>query len=483
VNSRTGLREADFKLLEVLKAFRMFPRTFFALNADLDAHPDLRDLEGSAQRVRSELSWMVDDPMLFTFSALHRLIDRLGDNCGEREKLRLEAWSRDPELVHHSQTGFDSLVDHMAQRIAARRTRALLGSGLSRLSVAACSVLDTIRAQERFMSQDLGGLRQSSEQLRKKQKILQGTLGTLENAIAGLKSSLKRELESDVRETFDLTEGPIVKEAIDMVERYPIPPAKRKELSDTLQLPGRLHGFYLRFRQDLYRYVVDEVNVRAIEFAKDEEAFLHERLRQSSHAFWSLYKTALEDYRWSMAQFQIEVRTPCDVQEFEWTSVAGPLPPSFSSFVDQGAIGPGVLMVKFGLGRFSRYLSRLKSSLGKRKGSARRELDGSGHFEEAVTLVKAETKAELLDAFEEYRRSFQFGYLHGVLEEATGRMIYEFKCRAEMARLDFENLLRQGEAEGEGRQTMVDVLSRTGAKVAEMVKELEELACAVNLDR
>jgi len=140
-------------------------------------------------------------------------------------------------------------------------------------------------------------------------------------------------------------------------------------------------------------------------------------------------------------------------------------------------------MVKFGLGRFSRYLSRLKSSLGKRKGSVTRGLNGNDHFEEAVSLVKSEAKAELLDAFGEYRRSFQFEYLHCVLDEATGRMIEEFKCRAEMARLDFENLLKQGEAEGEGRKTMVDVLSRTGGKVAEMVKDLEELACAVNIDR
>ncbi len=105
----------------------------------------------------------------------------------------------------------------------------------------------------------------------------------------------------------------------------------------------------------------------------------------------------------------------------------------------------------------------------------------AGNVEEAVNLVKAETKSELVEGFRRYRTRFKRDYLHPVLNEGTLHLMRTFGDRAQMARLDFENLLRQSEVEGENRESCLEVLTRTAQIAEAMVEELENLRSAVSL--
>lgn len=482
ISSRTGLREADFKLLDVLKTFRMFPHTLFVLNADLDAHPHIEDLDRLVERVRAELCWVTPHPQLFTFSALYHLAEGLGEALPERERRRLDLWREDERLSERTQAGYSAFREYVGQRVFSRRTRVLLGSGLNRLGLVAAGILDTSRVQKRFMDQDLGSLMESAEQLKHKQKAFLDILRTLENAVAGLKESLKRELDEAVEVFFSLGDGHIVKETLDMVESYPVESQYRKNLGDTRQLARQLHGFYLEFRQSLGKYLVERVNLSTFAFAREERDFLQERFRQSSHAFWSLFATALNDYRREMAQFQIELRTAPEIKDCDWSSLGEIMPPSFSAFVDREAVGRGALLMKFGIGRFSRFLANLKDRLGKRNILAKAEPRQDDSIEEAISLVKSEAGSELLYAFRDYRKSFTLGYLYRLLDEGTHRLLEEFGARAEMARLDFDGFLRQSQAQGVERESLVELLTRTVRLTEAMADELDELRCAVNLE-
>ncbi|MGA7878996.1 MAG: dynamin family protein [Desulfoferrobacter sp.] len=482
ISSRTGLREADFKLLDFIKTLRMFPQTLFILNSDLDVHNHEEDLDELTERVRTELSWIVANPELYSFSALYHLIDELDEAAPERDRRRLEMWREDNALVARTEEGYSRFREDMARRISSQRTRVLLGSGLSRLSMVAGSINDTTRAHKRFMNQNLGSLKKSSKHLKSKQKALQGTLGTLENAIAGLKESLRKELDNAVGSYFDLSYGPLIKETMDMVEHYPVDPQYQKDLSDYRQLLLQLHRFYMEFRQSLARYLIEKVNLRVIEFAKEQEEFLQDRLKHSSRAFWSLFTTALEDYRKELAQFDIELRVISASEGYDWSAMEKITPPSFSAFVDEQVVGRGTLLMKFGLGRLTRFLNQLKGKIGRRKSPVETKSEESQSFQEAVSLVKSETKSELMYDFRDYRQNFKYGYLYKILDEGTAHLLEAFKSRAEMAQLDFANLLKQSEVAGEERQQMMEALTRIGQISEAMVEELDGFRCAVNLD-
>lgn len=482
ISSRTGLREADFKLLDFIKTLRMFPQTFFILNVDLDAHPHVEDLNALVNRVRSELSWVVPRPALFAFSGLYHLIDQLHEELPEREGRRLEFWKEDAALARCTEGDFAAFREEMRRRIVSQRTRILLGSGLSRLSMVAAGILDTARAQKRFIDENLGSLKEFTGQLKTKQKALQGTLRTLENAIAGLQDSVKQELDQAADGYFHLKEGLLVGETLDMVEHYPISEKYYRELTDYRQFLHKLYHFYREFRQSISRYLVEKVNVRVIEFAKEQEAFLHDRLSESSQSFWALFGSALEDYRREMAQFQIDLRAPGDLRHCQWPSMEMIIPPTFSPFMDQEALGPGVLLMKFGLGCFTRFLTGIKSRMGKQRDLLQWRPQESETIQEAVSLVKSETKSELLHAFQEYHKSFKFRYLHRLLDEMTRFLLEEFRLRAEMTELDFVGILKQSEVEGKGRAAMRDLLIRTVELTEGMAAELDELRCLVQLE-
>lgn len=481
IGSRTGLREADFKLLDFIRTLRMFPQTFFVLNADLGVHNSREDLDALEERVRSELCWLVPNPRLFTFSALYHLTDQAGDSAAERERRHLDIWKEDDALARATEEGFAAFKDHLEQRISGQRTRILLGSGLSRLSMVAANVLDTARAQERFLDENLESLRDSAGRLQSRHNSLRGMLGTLANAVSGINETLRRELDEAVDEYFDIEDGRIVQDTMKMLENYPVDSAYLKDLADTRQVVRSLYLFYLEFRQSLSRYLVERVNLRVIEFAREQEAFLNERLAHSSRALWSLFSTAVGDYRRELASFQIHIQEPVEETEQDWPVLNAVRPPTFSAFLDQGAIGRGMLLMKFGLGRVSRFLSALRSGREKQKEILTREVQNAETMEEAVLLVKAQTGRELLRTFQEYRNNFKYGYLHRILNEATLRLLEDFKARADMTQVDFESLMKRSDAEGEERKAVIESLTRVGQIAEAMVEELGELRYAINL--
>ncbi len=480
ISGRTGLREADFRLIDFIKTLRMFPQTLFVLNTDMDVHTSAEDLDRLAERVRTELNWVVPNPRFFSFSALYQLLETMGEAAPGRERRRLELWKEDEALVKATEAGFGAFREHLGGLIVQQRSRILLGSGLSRLSMVAASVVDTIRVRKQLADHGIGAVRESAGKIKSRRMALQGSLVTLANAISGLNDSLRRELGEAIDRYFDPRDGQIVKDTLGVVENYPVDARYRKDLGDYRQVLRELYHFYLEFRQSLARYLVERVNLRVIEFAKEEESSLRDCLTRSTRAFWSLFSTAVADYRRDLLPFQIEARSDSEACETEWSCIEDILPPAFSAFMDRDAVGRGVLLMKFGMGRFARLVKNIKTRAAKPQDFFKWDAQKDDTIDEAVRLVKSEARAELLRAFRDYAGNFKTGYLFRMLDEATLHLIGEFRTRAEMAQLDFADMARQSELEGEGRQAAAEVLNRSGAVAEAMVEELDELRCAVN---
>lgn len=92
-------------------------------------------------------------------------------------------------------------------------------------------------------------------------------------------------------------------------------------------------------------------------------------------------------------------------------------------------------------------------------------------LEEALTLVKAETRTELLLAFRDYRRQFQRAYALPLLDGACNRLLREFETRAELAQVSFVEAFQHGVEHRERQHLVVDTLA-----------EVQELAEAVRAE-
>ncbi|SMC24134.1 Dynamin family protein [Desulfacinum hydrothermale DSM 13146] len=482
VSSRTGLREADLKLLQFIKTLRMLPHTLFVLNLDLDNHQGPDDVHQSIERLRQELEWTVPQPHVFSFSALYHLIQAQGERAPAKDRRRFQIWNDEFADGHmDSVVGFQQLQERLSERIGRQRIRVLFGSGLNRLGVVAHALSETTRTQRQLLGQNVDQLKRSAKRLQDRQEALLETLGTLENAISGLRDTLRQDLDRAVGTFFDLSYGAVVQETLQMVDTHPVDPSYLKDLSDPAKVLKQLHRYYLDFRRSLSVFLVEKVNLATIEFAKEQEQHLRSRLSQSSRAFWALFETAMEEYHRELASFGVETRgfqRPPETGWNEWEEIT---PPAFSGFVDENALGRGALLMKFGIGRVSRLLNTLKTRLG-RKGRAEQRSAESDTLREAIEVVKAEARSELLYAFRDYRQNFRFQYLHRLLDVASAKLVEEFRLRARMAQVDFSDLLRQGRQEESVRQRHMTTLEETARFAEEQLDAIEELRRALNLE-
>ncbi len=481
VSSRTGLREADLKLLDLIKTLRMTPQTLFVLNVDLDTHHGLDDIQASVERFRKELGWTVPNPQVYAFSSLYHLLEALDPQPSSREALRLSMWREEAahRLVHAP--GFNDFKEELAERVGTQRSRVLFSTGLGRLAVVAETLGETCRTKKQLLGKDLHHLEQSARHLQRRQEELIGTLSTLENAIGGLRESLKNDLDNAIATFFDLSTGPVVQETLRLVDHYPVDSAFAKDLSDPRKVIRQLHAFYMEFRRSLSVFLVDRVNVETIRFAKDQESFLKRRIRESSQAFWSLFQSALEEYHRELQALGVAVREPGLSPQQPWAEWKNITPPTFSGFVDENAVGRGLLLMKFGLGRLNRFLNTVKDRLGKKRLTKDAD-EQSGSFLEAVETVKAEARAELVYAFRDYRQNFRYQYLHKLLDAALAHLLEDFQARARMAHMDFRHLLQQGKMEEDKRNRAAALLEETAALAENLLGEIEELRRALSLE-
>ncbi len=482
INSRMGLRESDFKLIELVGTLRMTPQTLFVLNVDLDAHTSAADIDRAAERVREELSWVVAHPRLHVFSALYHLLQSQGAGFTAIERSRMDGWSRDASLNTFTHECFASFRRDLVRRVCEQRARLLCATGLSRLSMVAASLVDSLTLQRQFLDRDVEHLERSVADLRSRQRDLQDTLETLTSAINGLADSLAQDLDRAVDAYFDPEEGPLLREILEMVEHFPLEGRYERELSDPRILVKSLHRFYVSFRQAVSRHLVERTNGRIITFAGAQEGALAARFRSASRSFWSLYSRALDEYRSEAERHGIPLSTPTGPGDVEWSAPRYLIPPTFGALPEREAVSRSILLMKFGLGRLSSLLAELKGRVGSSCHGGAGEVRGREGFEDAVALVKSETSAELILAFRLYHQAFKRDYLRPLLEQGIHDLLEAFQCRAVVARFDFGQLMERSQREGENRLRKLASLAQARESARKLLEELEELTCAVHLD-
>ncbi len=475
IGSRTGLREADFKLLDLLKALKVFPQTLFVLNSDLDLHSDLEDLERIQERVRSELAWVAPAPNLFAFSALYHLLKQLEDGPSKFETRHLKLWKESKAVAKSTESGFAAFKKELEEQIRSKRAQVLLGFGMSRLDMVASNVLDLVQINRTALEKSNDAIQDTAEQIRTRRMALHAALESLSETVSGLNQSLKREMSTRIEGCFHPAKGRVVREAVDMVERHPVELGCRCETSDYAGLIREYYTFYLEFRRDITRRLTEGVNLRIIEFAKNEELFIRDRIRESSQALWSFFDAALADYRRGVLGINEAPKQPDTYLSGELDFSSVPPPPPFSSFLERDSIARGILFLKFGLNSFTALISGIKSKMRKSILPGSEEKSAAKLFEKGMRNAKAEAKAELLRAFGHFTQDLKSDYLFRLVDEGSVFLLREFRARAEMVHVDFADLLQRSNLRGEQRVAASDALNRAHRATSEMIQGLEDL--------
>jgi hypothetical protein len=298
---------------------------------------------------------------------------------------------------------------------------------------------DAVNARQRLLSKDQKELQVLAEEVRIRQQSVAAALSTVEHTLSGLQESLKEKVGKAVDSYFDTKYGPIINDTIQLIENYQAKNFERMRLAETRKFLANLYLFYQDFRQMLSRHIIDKVNLRIFDFAKNEEENIEKKLMGAATGYWDLLRQALGQYQKTLADggLTLSLAAPERLPSPKKPAIN---PPPFSAFIQRSeSLGRGSLLLRFSLRRLGRLFSGLKDRV---LGRNRAETGESGEeaFREAVALLKKETQNELLAYFKDYRQNFKYAYLFSYTEQYAQALLRTFQDFGDATMVDISHL-------------------------------------------
>jgi GTPase SAR1 family protein len=441
ISSRVGLRQADLKLIEAIRILRMLPQTLFVINADFDEHGDVDGLQQLRERVREELNLLVPEARIYTFSALFHLLEAEESlsNLSPRESRRLEGWYEEKAMVEISRRDYENFRYDIKTLVNSERNRVLYGGVLAHLQRVSQSMKDSVNTRQKLLSKDRDELHVLAEEINVRQQSVAAAINTVEHTLRGLRDSLKGDIGKAVDSYFDTKYGPIISDTMQLIESYQAKNFERIRVAETRRLLANLYRFYQDFRQMLSRHIIDKVNLRIIDFAKNQEGNIEKRLMEAATGYWDLLGQALGQYQKTLADRGVTLSCVAPEKLPKPKRPAVKSPP-FSAFIQRSeSLGRGSLLLRFGLRRISHLFSGLKNRVLRRNSAGSGE-SGEEAFREAVALLKKEAQNELLTYFKDYRQNFKFAYLFSYTEQYTQALLQLFRDLGDATMVDIGHL-------------------------------------------
>jgi hypothetical protein len=459
VQSRVGLRNADFRILSLIKKLGLMPMTAVVINIDMGEHESVEDFEKLRSKVKEDLAWFGQENVpVYGVAALPEMVRALGERANPSEQEKTLFWARRaPELYGLSKEEFTALKEHIRKMVESGAEEFLSGCR-SRLRFLTAQICNALQARHHMLTMDAQAVASAVEDLARCRDVLKATLDTFEKAVSEFAVSAVDEAKHDVSKFFDPESSPLVGEVLDAIESYQCQVGD--DIGDIKYLPRKLYEFYLEVRNELARIIAERANGMILDFAREQEKIIAEKLEQTFQTFMSVFKVAFEGYQRTFAEkLSLDIKVASyDISE-TWKPPQDLYPPSLAVFVQGEPLGKTTLLLKFSIGRAIESLARLRDKLGRRRSNKRpRNFYGKRLQNEAAQLVKSEVQAEVMEVFDLYADKFTKEYLLPLIDDGIKWLVREIRLHAETSMIDFHHVVEMSRLRGEERERQIKIL-------------------------
>ena len=257
INSVMGLREADEKLLEVVKALGLADNILFVLNTDVDAHSGVDDLNRVKHSVETWIASHLGPPRLYTVHVLKELYQGLEkkDMLSEKEMRRLESWRQDADMMDTLQSRWQDLATFWRDEIApsaGRFQRAFAQRSLINLTG---RLGQSIRIASNPYGVDLATLKVCSVEAEK-------LLPNMDSHLQGTAMKGEKQVRDQADSLLDPGFSELGKAIKDFIQGYTShwDPTKTVQAGSMLNVNGMTLSLAEEFNQAMHLFLVDRVN-------------------------------------------------------------------------------------------------------------------------------------------------------------------------------------------------------------------------------
>jgi GTPase SAR1 family protein len=256
ISSRTGLRQADIRFLTMIKRMGIAGNMFFVCNCDFNEHDSVADFHALVQRIVEELAMIVENPRVFSISALFNLFDAIESELPSKDQERLAQWRKAEDFVEFSTQETQRLHKELdikadARTLCPSATEPIGADRCERRRAAAMAA-----AQPRICCTGIpekpgassNGFILTRRHMHQVQSMIQNTL-------EGAVHKINRDMKKEVDRFFDYYSGPVLKKTIAFIREYHVSLDRYQQqlipgvlahalpgLSGNQTRPGQLHG-------------------------------------------------------------------------------------------------------------------------------------------------------------------------------------------------------------------------------------------------
>lgn len=422
ISSRTGVRQADIRFLSIIKQMGIADNILFVCNCDLNEHDGPDDLNALITRIREELSLIITNPQLFSFSALFHLFESTGDTLPERDKRRLEGWRKAEGLATFSQQESSRLQAVLTRKLTRERSNLLLKNQLERLGVILNGLYQWIRLNRELLKRDTGEARSLVESIQGHQDNIAQIESMIQSTLTGAIQKKKQEIKKNIDRFFDRHSGTILKNTITFVRNYDPDIHRFQEMLAASGFTQTMYVAFQSFKQSLDEFMAEKVNPEIIGFIGNEEKELKEYLKKVAEPYEAMVKNTLKQYEESLAQFGMAamaehwgLNIPPNLDGLK-QAIGLSLQPAVSSMRYSAHIKTEAV-ARLGFYSLIKVVRKvLKKPLGTEYEEELKAL------EDGIRRAKRETERSLISHFKDYCENIKFQHMLRLADAASERL-------------------------------------------------------------
>ncbi len=484
ISSRIGIRQADIRLLSVIKTLRLLGNTVFIINVDFSEHENFLDLKALIEKVRQELSMVTPKPEIYAFSCLYNLLYHLREEnhiFSKKDLIRVQAWEEDQDMINLSQSQTQSFQAALTKYTTERKFALLFSSGLQLITTVIQGINDFIRINENLWNKDWATIKQVSVSINEKRKILDQVLTTVRDTVQGSSKKIKKKLRNRVDSYFNRN-GPFVQEIMKLIENYSVDLSQYKAdlgekagLREQIKSLSVLYGTYHGFRQSLHKLLTEEMNLRIIDFVKTQEENIEKDFAHIRQPFFTMVEDSLQGYYGEVQKIGIGLSAPSlTTAGFTYKKPVLNIP-NFSRLTEYNPKLKTQILLHFGANKIIRPLKRIirKKNDIEKKDAYLKFVKGG------LKIVKSETKKGLLDTLAEYQENIKFDYFSKLIDNIASSIIEDFHQRINAVTVDFSKLVERVEQEKIRKKDVMDELVALNRQIDILMEDLQSLRAGI----
>lgn len=280
VSSRTGIREADIRFLNIIRNMGLLDRIFFIVNVDFDEHVSFKDLIYVENSIKTDLSYIKQTPMIFTFSSLYNLFSHSFDaTTSYKEKNRFENWKQDTELILYSDRMTENFYSELDRKLTGERNSLLIANHVEHMRIMEKNAEKKVELFKKLLSQDLTKAVKAVTSLQERQKHARKFDSTIKNSLDVAVEALKSGIEREIHGFFDPLNGRAYQRIKKFIENYEFDYGRYELKFDKTGFDNTLYHMFHDFRTQLDLFMTEKFTPQVTGFIKNQEQRINQCLR------------------------------------------------------------------------------------------------------------------------------------------------------------------------------------------------------------